>query len=175
VIVIDELINTFIQANGEKQAVQWLAYDHCAAESWFKVEVAATLVDMGMPVELITGDYTYPSVDGKKSKADLATGGHDNSFAVWEFKHFVEGADGNKKTTLPVQIARLGNLISKGGCQQAIVFMAFTYRQKRYAPDLLGRFFEDETGWEIAGIMNLHNGSSQLAVAIASIDGDRLR
>lgn len=133
-----------------------------AFESWFRVEVAMTLLTMGYRQVDLRYNVGYP-LEPKK-KADFAFG--TDSPIVFELKILVKKADANKLEKLPSQVASLEEHILKGSFGQAVVFVTFFGYSSQEVSSMLARFFSK--AWQVSGPHALVAGKP-LEFAVAAL------
>lgn len=165
-----ELLERFLAHVRTLKSIKFVATNPFACESWFKVEMAPVLVDMGIAQARITPKFTYP---GTRGKADLAIVAADESRTqvVFEFKHFVQFADAKKRQSLPGQIARLTELVHQGVIDQGVTFMVFGYLDSSQPAKIISRSFHDRQKWVVADPQPLLAGFPVVTVAVATIPG----
>jgi hypothetical protein len=134
-INIESLSAALIEHCKSCASIPLIASAPVAFESWFRAELATSLLTVGVPLQAIRFDFTYP--DG--CRADLAV--RTSSSTIFELKCFVAGADANKCAKFPAQLARLEQCVRAGIFEQGVAFCTFRgYTGLRLAT-LLGRFF----------------------------------
>jgi len=116
-----------------------------AFESWFRVELAATLMMIGITRDEIQFRCPIPE---SSDKADLMTVSASGKVA-FELKCFVAGADAQKLDAFPGQIRRLEQHVRNGTFAQGIVFATLYGYSETRAKTIRATFFPDS--WKSIG------------------------
>lgn len=128
------------------RSAPFLCTAYASFESWFRVELAPVLWDMGYAQASIDPNYNYP---GSKAKADLCIRRSEGDI-VFELKSFVRNQDRNKIEKYPEQIKRLEKLISDLAVSQVITLTTFigytSYGMSKLMNDFFGRAHWDRLG-----------------------------
>jgi hypothetical protein len=121
-----------------------------AFESWFRVELAATLTTVGVSQDQIAFRCPYPQ---SRERADLLV--TLKSPIPFELKCFVCGADAKKLSAFPEQIKRLERYVQNRAFSQAVAFATlFGYTDARER-GLLSFF---APAWKLVGPLRVLDG-----------------
>ena len=143
-IDIERLALAFVRYMEVHPASTLVASRDTAFEGWFRVELAATLVTIGVPCNEI--DFRCP-LPASAEKADLMLSG-PQKIAI-ELKCFVAGADAHKLDAFPKQISQLSEHVRDGHFAQVIGFATMYGYSERRSKTIRASFFPST--WNVVG------------------------
>lgn len=147
------------------QSSRFLTTTRAAYETWFRVEMAPVLEELGILQSNLDPDFKYPE---SNQKADLVARIKER-LVVFELKSFVDEADSNKVAEFPKQLLRLEALLDKPNVIQVLAFVTFFGYSHRRMQGYLERFF-DKDRWSLVG-PELAGKEGDLFLAVASCSG----
>jgi hypothetical protein len=163
-IDLDTLANALIHHVNSCRSADVVCSLPNAVESWFRVELIPALVDIGVSVQNIDFNFTYP---GTRDRADVAVAAPD-FVTVFELKSFVCSADANKIAKFPQQIARLESLVQSKAITQGVAFCTFCGYTGDRVQRLSREFFSPS--WTTTEIRPLRQGQPLRFICIRRLE-----